>query len=203
MTANIDGLLKNDKQLHEVYTVKHKIGSGCFGTLYHCVNKASDRQSVMKIEILSKEGSTVETLYKEYSLLKLLQSVKRVPRIYGFLRTELLNVLEMEPLNENLEQRLKRKKITTDELCDLGIELIGVLREVHANNVVHRDLKPQNIMFDKENNAYLVDFGISCVFHSRKKDSPKRKDHADFVGTPRYASLAAHNGGPICFKDDL
>lgn len=71
--------------------------------------------------------------------------------------------------------------------------------------MVHRDLKPQNIMFDENNTPFLIDFGISAIY---KKKKPERRPSiprkgTDFVGTPRYASIAAHSGHQIAPKDDI
>lgn len=45
--------------------------------------------------------------------------------------------------------------------------LITILSRIHKKKVVHRDLKPQNIMVDEENRYYLVDFGISDIYRCK------------------------------------
>lgn len=82
---------------------------------------------------------------------------------------------------------------------------------MHLRGIVHRDLKPENIMMGKLNSssAYLVDFGVSKLFIEKGKHmyqiyiiSPF-KDKKSFIGTTRYASIAAHKGYEIGRKDDL
>lgn len=93
MSVKIDTLVENDTQLNAAYHVNKRIGNGCFGTVFDCIEKVSQRHCVIKVEIPAPATGGKETLYKEYSILKMLQSVERVPRVYCFLRTENLNVL--------------------------------------------------------------------------------------------------------------
>jgi len=76
--------------------------------------------------------------------------------------------------------------------------------------VLHRDLKPENMMLDGSNNLYLIDFGISKIYIRRNgiimyvSSSPRPfKERVSFVGTSRYASIAAHKGYELARKDDL
>lgn len=111
--------------------------------------------------------------------------------------------MEIQPLKYDLDFDLSRgKTFSNGDLCKLAIELLGILKDLHKNNVVHRDLKPQNIMFDENEKVFLIDFGISGIYNG--KTTCSRKAHgSEFIGTPRYASLAAHDGEVIRFKDDL
>lgn len=81
-------------------------------------------------------------------------------------------------------------------MCRLGVQIIKVFKEVHARKIVHRDIKPQNIMVDAKGKYYLVDFGIASTLRDEPKNRKKlRKLSANdslFVGTPRYASVGAH-----------
>lgn len=67
--------------------------------------------------------------------------------------------------------------------------MIRILEQVHSKGIVHRDLKPQNMMLDKDDQLYLIDFGIS-----KEIVKGETKGKVSFVGTPRYASINAHKG---------
>lgn len=72
--------------------------------------------------------------------------------------------------------------------------------------MVHRDLKPENILIGKAGDAdklYLVDFGISKFYKDKDGLHIGLNKKKPFVGTSRYASIAAHNGHELSRKDDL
>lgn len=93
----------------------------------------------------------------------------------------------------------KEYKTNSNEICDIGRNLIQILQQVHSQGIVHRDLKPQNMMYDSMGVLYLIDFGISKEI----KDVSVSHGRSSFVGTPRYASVNAHKGREQTFHDDL
>ena len=78
-------------------------------------------------------------------------------------------------------------------------ELIGILKRIHEHDIIHQDLKPQNLMKDSKGNLYIIDFGLSTMKVVGKECNKKR----GFIGTPRYASLTAHKGKFQTPRDDL
>ena len=85
-------------------------------------------------------------------------------------------------------------------------QLITILEEVHNLGIVHRDLKPENIVLGRgefNTQVYLIDFGISKIYKDNYGRHIPWKDKKSFIGTARYASLAAHEGEEISRKDDL
>lgn len=77
------------------------------------------------------------------------------------------------------------------------------MSSIHSKGIVHQDLKPQNIMKNNLGALVIIDFGLSNL----KKDTDNVRDvkgkKRGFIGTPRYASIAAHNGQIQMPKDDI
>jgi len=77
---------------------------------------------------------------------------------------------------------------------------------IHDRNILHRDLKPENIAMGKNeewNKVYLIDFGISKIFRDKHGKHIPYKENRPFIGTTRYASIAAHTGKELSRKDDI
>lgn len=76
-------------------------------------------------------------------------------------RDEQTDFLVMEFLEgETLQARLARKPLTTSEVLQISIELLGALERAHRGGIIHRDLKPGNVMLTKSG-AKLMDFGLA------------------------------------------
>lgn len=89
------------------------------------------------------------------------------------------------------------KKFSIKNALLLIDQLIPLLESVHNRCVIHRDLKPENILMgrESENNViYLIDFGISKIYKDSNGRHISFKENKPFIGTTRYASIAAHLG---------
>ena len=89
-----------------------------------------------------------------------------------------------------LRQRLTQGPLSIEEARALGVRLARALGAAHARGIVHRDVKPQNVLFDRQGQAFLADLGLARHFLA---SSPERVESVgsrtgDFRGTPGYAS---------------
>ncbi len=80
-----------------------------------------------------------------------------------------------------LRQQIDNAAMTPAATAKLGAELAEVLAYVHANDVVHRDVKPSNVLFDSAGGCYLADFGIA-----RAMSAAHLTDSGEFIGTAAY-----------------
>ena len=82
----------------------------------------------------------------------------------------------------------------------MGSTLINILAGIHSKGVVHRDLKPQNIMLDQHSQLYIVDYGISRKIGG-KEDEPNKKQSfvGDFIDLGRHAPLRKQECPPRVF----
>ena len=92
--------------------------------------------------------------------------------------------------------------------------MLAILENIHKRGILHRDLKPENVLVGRDREAstlYVVDFGISKFYRDSNGThmyfiwcnwSPFN-DSKPFLGTSRYASIAAHKGHELSRKDDL
>jgi DNA-binding SARP family transcriptional activator len=145
------------------YLLGEVIGEGGFGTVYRSVQPGVDREVAVKVirSELADAPEFVRRFELEAQLVARLEHPHVVP-LYDFWR---------EPGGAYLVFRLLRGGSIEDTLRDgpwsleratrLLDEIGGALGHAHAHGVLHRDVKPANVLFDEAGNSYLADFGIA------------------------------------------
>lgn len=148
------------------YQKLEKIGEGTYGVVY----KAKDRITneiiaLKKIRLEAEDEGIPSTAIREISLLKQLQH-PNIVRLYDVVHTERKLTLVFEYLDQDLKKYL--------DVCEGGLEanilksfLYQLLRGVaycHHHRVLHRDLKPQNLLINREGELKLADFGLARAF---------------------------------------
>ncbi|KAM3131642.1 hypothetical protein pb186bvf_016306 [Paramecium bursaria] len=200
MSIRLPSSYMEPKIFDNKYVVKQQLSSGSFGIVYLAIHKVTREELAVKLE----KGDH-ETLDREVYLLTKLQGIMGVPKLFWFGFEQNYNVMVIELLGRDLGyyQRVY-KQLSIKSGLQLLTQLIQIFKQVHSKGVVHRDLKPENIMMGKHNTSqvFLVDFGVSKQFLEKGKHIPF-KDKKSFIGTTRYASIAAHKGYEIGRKDDL
>ncbi len=64
---------------------------------------------------------------------------------------------------ETLAERMKQKRLETTEALNVGIQICSALAEAHQHGIIHRDMKPHNIMITKGGQAKVMDFGLAKI----------------------------------------
>ncbi|KAM0680019.1 hypothetical protein GINT2_001706 [Glugoides intestinalis] len=175
--------------------LEKKLGEGAFGVVYR-IHYGKEKYA-MKIE--KKRGN----LQKEISVLKRLShgsipSLLNIGRYkgFGFIILPLYKISMLQIL-ANQASFFNSKAVAA-----IGWNLLGILEHLHIKSIVYRDLKPENIMLGFDNKIYLVDYGL-CIMVNKKIANKQSSTLGKIVGTPRYASVNAHNGKYPEFGDDL
>jgi serine/threonine protein kinase len=97
---------------------------------------------------------------------------------------------------ENLAERMSQDAGIDCER--LARELLGALAHIHAAGIVHRDVKPQNVLIAPDGSAKLIDFGIALP-----KDATSLTQTGHLLGTARYIAPEVMSGGPATERSDL
>jgi serine/threonine protein kinase len=191
----IDQNLINNK-----YKVIKKIGSGSFGDVYSSTDN-TEREYAIKFELIKKKND-INRLKKEYQIYNLLKYSNKFINLYWYGEYKNHRVLVMERIEKSLKEifNYNHNVFSTNSICNISMQMIDILEELHNNSVIHQDIKPANILFNKNNQKiYLIDFGISSIW---KEDSIQTRS-GKYIGTSRYASISSHNCYTQSRKDDL
>jgi len=183
------------------YEVIEKLGKGGMGNVYRVVDKKVEEEIALKLlnlEIAADE-KTIDRFRNE---LKFARKVihKNVCRMYDLNEAEGTLFITMEYVSgEDLKSFLKRSgQLTVGKAISIAKQVCEGLGEAHKLGVVHRDLKPQNIMIDREGNARIMDFGIA-----RSLKAPGITGEGMIIGTPEYMSPEQVEGKEADQRSDI
>jgi len=157
---NVTFFKSKEYPFSEVYVIGKKIGSGSFGTVYEGVNKKTKGKVAIKMQ---NTGSSNDRMFKKEieMLIKVSDQCKRYVCLDGFGVKNGKYFIVMEYV-EGIELRAFKQKIDTEQFLCIGNQLVDALNELHKRGIAHMDLKPANIMIDKNFNVRLLDMGLSC-----------------------------------------
>lgn len=178
------------------------IGQGNCGRVFLAQSTESGNYLALKVDTSENRA----LLHNEKNILAILKGVKGVPRLIDFGDLEEYSFLAMVLLGQSLEDRFieSQRKFPFEDFSVYSKQILGILEGIHGRDVIHRDLKPRQILFgpaSKNDELFIVDFGISMKY----KDGShiNYKEHCGFVGTSNYCSLYTHRGIQQSRRDDL
>jgi len=153
-----------DKILKERYKITEKIASGGMAVVYKGTDLLLVRTVAIKVlkDSFTRDKGVLERFYREARAAAGL-SHTNIVSIYDIGREGDLYFIVMEYMsNGTLENLMERKKeLSTGDVIKYGIQICRALDYSHQKRVIHRDIKPQNIMLTEENQLKVVDFGIA------------------------------------------
>ncbi len=151
--------------------------------------RVEDNQPVI-VKLLKKEYPKPVELTRcrrEYEILRALAEVPGVINAYTLeqYRNSLFLVLE-DFGSISLRALLKSMKLSPVRVLEIAIQLTGTLGEIHKRNIIHKDINPNNILFDPDNNQLkIIDFGSSTIL---SRENPVIKNPDALEGTLGYIS---------------
>jgi CheY-like chemotaxis protein/tRNA A-37 threonylcarbamoyl transferase component Bud32 len=180
--------------------VLHLIGEGGTARVYLASRETDDEPLVVKIlrQEIVLNRKAMERFMEEYAMVERIQS-RHVARILGHGKHENNIYLVMEFFEGgDLGKRLGAKPMPPPEALQLFRELMFALGDIHEKGILHRDLKPQNLMFRRDGTLAIVDFGIA-----KNIAAADRTGAGEVLGTPRYMSPEQVQGRALDLRTDI
>src|SRR5690242_17006277 len=183
------------------YEVLSILGQGGMGAVYKARDHELDR--LVAIKVIQPElanSSAVLKRFKQELILARQVTHKNVVRIFDIGESEGMKFITMEYIDGGDLKSLiiERGKFPPSEAIEIFGQIVLALQAAHNEGVVHRDLKPQNIMIDQNGRVVVMDFGIA---HSKEMASMTMS--GALVGTPDYMSPEQAKGEKADTRSDI
>ncbi len=182
------------------YRMIRKLGEGGMAVVYLAEHLNSGQEQVLKIldTGVSTDPDFLDRFIREYGVISKISS----PYVIGIHDQGFTNdhaYISMEYLpGGDLNERV-RTGLSTAESIRIFRQLMQALTAVHAAGILHRDLKPHNIMFRADQSIALLDFGVAKEVNSRNNLTQV----GIILGTPLYMSPEQCEGKVLDFRSDL
>lgn len=185
------------------YHIEYALGEGGMGSVYKAYDRELDRHIAIKVirPNLVADASTVQR-FKQELLLGSKVSHKHILRIHDLGDVEGLKFISMAYVDgEDLHSILRREgRLPVPRAIGIARQMAQALAAAHAEGVIHRDLKPHNILIDKSGTAYISDFGLAKSLLS--SDAAMTRS-GELLGTPRYMAPEQVEGRLLDHRVDL
>lgn len=183
------------------YQIIEELGRGGMGSVYKVMDKEIGERVALKL--LKPEIASDERMIERFrNELKLARKIthKNVCRMYDLSKEEKTPYITMEYVSgEDLKGSLRRMgPLSAGKTIHIAKQVCDGLAEAHKLGVVHRDLKPQNIMIDKQGNAHIMDFGIARSLKAKGVTTSGM-----MIGTPDYMSPEQVEGKEVDQRADI
>ncbi len=191
------------------YTLNERIGSGGMATVYRAWDKNLERDVAIKVlhEHLSFDNTFQERFIREAKFVAGFNH-PHIVQIFDFAMIETKDIpifymvmpyLTGETLEHLISERTSHNmRIDNERIIILIEEIASALDYAHARGMIHRDVKPANILYDSHQRAILTDFGIA-----RLAETNKLTAEGLTIGTPAYMPPEQAQGIEIDHRADI
>jgi serine/threonine protein kinase len=183
------------------YEIIEELGRGGMGKVYKAYDSKIRENVALKL-LRPEIGSDEETIERFRNEIKLARRIsqRHVCRMFDLGEEGMAVFITMEFVpGENLKSFIRRSgNLTEAKAVGLARQICEGLAEAHRLGVIHRDLKPQNVMIDKEGNARIMDFGIASSVSTRGLTGT-----GSIIGTPEYMSPEQAEGRNVDARSDI
>ena len=185
------------------YSIKKKFGKGAMGTVYLAFQEKLEREVALKVLLpsLAEDREITQRFITEAKIGAQLQHTNIIS-IYDVGEFDGNYYFAMEYLERNLNDVIKSSqegKIQPEIALDIVKQISSALDYAHKKGVIHRDVKPANILLRNDGTPVLVDFGIAKLMES----DAKLTKTGTSIGTPHYMSPEQIQGMEIDGRSDI
>lgn len=193
------------------YEIRSKVGEGGMGEVYLAQDTKLDRKIALKIlpAEVAPHRDRMERFVREAKAAAALNH-PNIAHIYEISEADGVDFIAMEYVEgETLQARIKRNPVELKEALAIATQAAEGLSEAHAHGIVHRDIKPGNIMITTRGRVKVMDFGLAKVIEAEEAISPEAETRSlltspgAIIGTMPYMSPEQVKGERLDARSDI
>ncbi|MEO6588190.1 MAG: protein kinase [Pyrinomonadaceae bacterium] len=194
------------------YKILSLLGEGGMGTVYLAQDTKLERKVAVKFlsDNFVKEGSSLERFFREARSSSALNhpniiTVHEIGEFENrpFIATEFIDGI-------TLKEYLTQAKITLTDLLDIAVQVASALSTAHKAGIIHRDIKPDNVMIRSDGIVKVLDFGLAKISQDSKEIDTEANTreklstiHGLIMGTPHFMSPEQARGKKVDKRTDI
>ncbi len=187
----------------ERYVVRREVGQGGMGTVYAAHDMMLGEVVALKVlrPMVAEDDVVIQRFRREVRLARKVAH-PNAARTYDIGFHDGLHYLTMELVEgRTLSSILKEhKRLPVARAVDIAIQVCNGLEAAHREDVVHRDLKPGNILVERSGRVVMTDFGVACLISAGNLVT---NDASAMIGTPAYMAPEQVSSGPLGAHTDI
>ncbi len=194
------------------YELKEKIGVGGMGEVYRAFDTRLNRFVALKFlsQSLKDDNSAKRQLVKEAQAAAALDH-PNICAVHGFEQTDEHHFIVMQYVEgKTLNETSTKESVSVEEFKRLTRQIVTAVAFAHSHGVIHRDLKPGNIMLNGDGQIKVLDFGLAKVLPQNQITAPRSSSEISrcsqnglIIGTVSYMSPEQLRGERLDFRSDI
>jgi serine/threonine protein kinase len=183
------------------YVIESMLGHGSMSTVFEASDSTGHRVALKVFQESRRvSDSMMERFRREVEASKQLREHPNIITVFGTGQDENIHYIAMEKVTDSrtLESAMETDSLTIDQVVEFGVKLARALAFAHDRNILHRDVKPTNIMLNGFGDPLLCDFGVAALL-----EWPRFTVPGALTGTPMYMSPEQSRGENLTVTSDL
>ncbi|GMV79893.1 MAG: hypothetical protein AMXMBFR7_10770 [Planctomycetota bacterium] len=188
------------------YEILEEIGRGAMGVVFKARQVSMDRIVALKFlpKQMAQDEKRVQRFIREAHAAGKL-SHPHIVHVHDVGSLEGYHYISMEFVDGTTAHKKLHSKgpFSEAECVELGVQIAGALKEAHNHGILHRDIKPDNFLMDKQGRARLADLGLARFEDKNNEEQGHLTQDGTALGTPHYMAPEQARGAELDARADL